>query len=70
MVRDKSDRVGCAISQFPADGYYNVYVVCNYAVTNMQNEPIYIEGQTASSCRTGIHYNYTGLCSPHEKYIY
>lgn len=70
MVRDRSDRIGCAISQFKANGFYNVYVVCNYAVTNIGNEPVYVEGRTASLCKTGVHKNYNGLCSPKEKYLY
>lgn len=68
IVRDESDRIGCAISKFQSNGFYQSYLVCNYAVTNILNEPIYRAGPTASDCKSGQHQSYRGLCGTNEMY--
>lgn len=71
-VRDQSYKVGCAISQYVEQkggrSWYTVYYVCNYAVTNISNYPIYERGAPASKCKTGRNPMYAGLCSVNEKY--
>lgn len=68
IVRDQAYEVGCAITKFKQSGFFMSYVVCNYAVTNMGNEPIYAAGATASGCTTGTNSQYPGLCSENEKF--
>lgn len=33
---------------------------------NIDDQPIYVQGNTASQCETGTNSNYTGLCSMDE----
>lgn len=68
IVRDESDRIGCAISKYQSDGFYHSYLVCNYGVTNILNEPIYKSGSTASGCKSGRNQMYVGLCNTNEMY--
>lgn len=68
MVRESADRVGCAISQFRADGHDNTYIVCDYAMTNNFFTSIYEPGQAASKCKTGPNPKYPALCSESEEY--
>lgn len=72
IVRDQSYKIGCSISQYVEQKagrtWYAVYYVCNYAVTNIINYPIYEQGAPASKCKTGNNAKYPGLCSANEKY--
>lgn len=72
IARDQSYKVGCSISQYVEQRggttWYTVYYVCNYAVTNISNYPIYEKGAPASKCKTGPNAKYPGLCSVNEKY--
>lgn len=69
VVRDASISTGCSISMFVTDGdQYNTYYVCNYAVANNFDYPIYDEGATASKCKSGTNPKYPALCSENEKY--
>lgn len=71
IVRDASDRIGCAISQYiKPGGWYTNYYVCNYAFTNIHNKPIYDAGPIATKCKTGTNPNYPALCSKNEKFEY
>lgn len=62
MVQDKSDRVGCAVVRYLKGGWYNTYIVCDYAVTNILNQPVYVRGQQCSQCTGNCGANYPGLC--------
>lgn len=71
MVNERSDRVGCAIARYTdAMGVSGTLLACNYAVTNVQNNPIYRAGPPASECLRGRNPNYTNLCSTDEVYSY
>lgn len=71
MVNERSDRVGCAIARYTdAMGVSGTLLACNYAVTNVQNNPIYRAGPPASECLRGRNPNYTNLCSTEEVYSY
>lgn len=62
--------MGCAVTRFTdkaANMPYN-QICCNYAVANVQGQPIYIDGKTASGCKTGTNSKYPGLCSEKEDY--
>lgn len=71
MVNDRAVWMGCAAVTFRASVVENAYAFsycCNYAVTNMRDEPVYTAGETASKCQSGTDKKYTGLCSINEKY--
>lgn len=70
VVQDNSIEIGCGLikwKQLKGTKLENVaYFVCNYAMGNMADQPIYVPGATASQCQTGNNPNYTGLCSLEE----
>ncbi|XP_043658651.1 antigen 5 like allergen Cul n 1 [Drosophila teissieri] len=71
MVNERNNRVGCAIARFTdANNVQATLLVCNYAVTNVLNNPVYRAGPAASECTTGRNSNYPNLCSPNEVYNY
>lgn len=43
-------------------------LICNYSIGNLDENPIYNPGPTASDCKTGTNPKYPGLCSENEKY--
>lgn len=71
MVNERNNRVGCAVARFTdANGLGSTLLACNYAVTNVQNNPIYRAGPPASECIKGRNPNYTNLCAESEEYSY
>ncbi|XP_002011748.4 antigen 5 like allergen Cul n 1 [Drosophila mojavensis] len=71
MVNERNNRVGCAVARFTdANGLENTLLACNYAVTNVLNNPIYRAGPPASECIRGRNPNYTNLCAESEEYSY
>ncbi|XP_037723395.1 antigen 5 like allergen Cul n 1 [Drosophila subpulchrella] len=71
MVNERNNRVGCAIARFTdSNGVQATLLACNYAVTNVLNNPVYRAGPAASECTTGRNSNYPNLCSPNEVYNY
>ncbi|XP_032581966.1 antigen 5 like allergen Cul n 1 [Drosophila sechellia] len=71
MVNERNNRVGCAIARFTdANNVQATLLACNYAVTNVVNNPVYRAGTAASECTTGRNSNYPNLCSPNEVYNY
>lgn len=71
IVRDASDRIGCAMSQYVKPGeWLTNYLVCDYAYTNLVGSAVYEVGPAASKCTTGPNPNFPALCSESEKYEY
>ncbi|XP_034101004.1 antigen 5 like allergen Cul n 1 [Drosophila albomicans] len=71
MVNERQNRIGCTITRFTdASGVSATLLACNYAVTNVQNNPIYRAGPPASECIKGRNPNYTNLCADNEVYSY
>lgn len=68
IVKDDAYKVGCSIAKFSNDGDRKTLLACNYAVSNIENWPIYEEGETASACKTGINPDFPALCSVEEVY--
>ena len=66
MVSERNTQVGCAISNYVSGGWNWSLLACNYATTNMQNQPIYRTGPTGSGCTLGRDPTYTGLCRTNE----
>uniref|UniRef100_A0A182PFL8 Venom allergen-1 n=1 Tax=Anopheles epiroticus TaxID=199890 RepID=A0A182PFL8_9DIPT len=67
MASDQTARIGCAMQRWKNGPWLEYYLVCNYAVTNVIERPIYKRGSTASGCTTGRNPSLPGLCSLSEK---
>ncbi|EDW00452.1 antigen 5 like allergen Cul n 1 [Drosophila grimshawi] len=71
MVNERNNRIGCAVARYTsASGSSGTLLACNYAVTNMINNPVYRPGRSASQCRAGRNPRYTNLCAANEVYSY
>ncbi|XP_052856388.1 antigen 5 like allergen Cul n 1 isoform X2 [Drosophila gunungcola] len=71
MVNERNNKVGCAIARFTdANNVQATLLACNYAVTNVLNNPVYRAGSAATECSTGRNPNYPNLCSSNEVYNY
>ncbi|XP_055611192.1 antigen 5 like allergen Cul n 1-like [Uranotaenia lowii] len=70
FVQDRSDRVGCALVQWVDKPKTKIYLVCNYARTNVIGQTVYVAGDVASQCTTGTNPDYPALCSPSETVDY
>jgi hypothetical protein len=58
--------IGCAVAKYTDKAnpiMKTTLVACNYSYGNLVNQPIYIPGPAASSCKTGRHPIYTNLCN-------
>ena len=66
MVSERTTQVGCAISNYVSEGWNWSLLACNFASTNMLNQPIYRSGATGSGCTLGRDLVYTGLCRTNE----
>ncbi|KAL1378920.1 hypothetical protein pipiens_015272 [Culex pipiens pipiens] len=70
LVRDRCTAVGCAMVRFKdASKWTTQYMVCNYAITQLENKPVYVAGAACSKCTTGCNSKYPGLCSVEEKIL-
>lgn len=71
MVTDRASKVGCGATLFKSKqlgGYFTIFFVCDYSVTNIGGVNVYKAGATASECKTGTDSKYNGLCSVNEEY--
>lgn len=68
IVKDDAYKVGCSIAKYTDGGGKKCLIACNYAVSNIQNWPIYDEGAPTSACQTGKNPEFAGLCSVAEVY--
>ncbi|XP_055602434.1 antigen 5 like allergen Cul n 1-like [Uranotaenia lowii] len=66
IASDRTDRVGCAVVRYVKNPWNNVYIVCNYGLTNIIDQPVYVVGNACSQCRTGCNRQYSGLCNTNE----
>ncbi|KAL1377635.1 hypothetical protein pipiens_016126 [Culex pipiens pipiens] len=69
IVSDRTTRVGCAMVRFREGQYTKDYIVCNYALTNIINQPVYVAGTACSKCTTGCNSKYPGLCNQNENIV-
>lgn len=56
------------MSQFTDGKWKKTILACNYAVGNVQDQPVYKQGGKASAC-TSNSSNYAGLCAAGDKAI-
>ncbi|ALC49876.1 CG42780, partial [Drosophila busckii] len=64
MVNERNNRIGCASARYTSSsGESGTLLACNYAVTNVINNPIYRAGSPASDCTRGRNPNYSNLCA-------
>ncbi|XP_073831641.1 antigen 5 like allergen Cul n 1-like [Musca autumnalis] len=71
MVADRNYRLGCAAATLTKSGtgYSEFLFACNFAFTNVLNQPIYTDcDRAAVDCTTGVNPKYPNLCSTSEKY--
>lgn len=71
MVADRNIRVGCAAATYTTKGvsYKTFLIACNYATTNMKENPIYANcTKPASKCKTGKNAAFPNLCKTTEVY--
>ena len=62
MASERNTQVGCALSNYVSAGRNWSLLTCNYATTNVLNQPVYRTGATGSGCTLGRDPTYTGLC--------
>ncbi|XP_059222296.1 antigen 5 like allergen Cul n 1-like [Stomoxys calcitrans] len=73
MMVEKNIRIGCAASTYntPGNNYRTFLIACNFAATNMFNEPIYTDcNNGGQGCTSGRNPQYTNLCSINERYTF
>ena len=66
MVSERNTQVGCALANYVSGGNNHSLLACNYATTNMRDQPIYRTGATGSGCTLGRDTRFTGLCRTNE----
>ncbi|ETN62170.1 venom allergen 5 [Anopheles darlingi] len=66
LAADKSNKLGCAVSQWKDNGNPYLYLVCNYSFTDIVGLPMYASGEPCSACTKGCNSAYAGLCNPEE----
>ncbi|XP_065078871.1 antigen 5 like allergen Cul n 1-like [Ochlerotatus camptorhynchus] len=66
IVSDRSSRIGCAMVSYIQAPWINKLFVCNYGLTNIISQPVYVAGPTGSQCQTGTSVHFSGLCSTSE----
>ncbi|XP_062542523.1 uncharacterized protein LOC134210495 [Armigeres subalbatus] len=66
VVSDRSSKIGCAMVSYITAPWINKLFVCNYGLTNIVGQPVYVAGATGSQCKTGRNPSFSGLCSTSE----
>ncbi|XP_062553203.1 antigen 5 like allergen Cul n 1-like isoform X2 [Armigeres subalbatus] len=66
IVSDRTSRIGCAMVSYNRQRFINKLLVCNYGLTNIVNQPVYVAGNSCSGCTTGCNSQYPGLCNTAE----
>ncbi|CAO1329590.1 unnamed protein product [Diamesa serratosioi] len=66
MVTDRTNKIGCGMSYQLKSRWHVFLVTCNYASTNLIEDPVYKNGTTAAGCTTGVNPSYPALCSKNE----
>uniref|UniRef100_A0A182PT93 Venom allergen-1 n=1 Tax=Anopheles epiroticus TaxID=199890 RepID=A0A182PT93_9DIPT len=70
MVSDRTTAIGCGVVIYPQKQedfvFKMVLYACNYAITSIVHQPIYLKGEAGSRCTTGTNPDYGGLCSWEE----
>lgn len=69
MVNEKQTSMGCGLIQYKSGRFYNLFLVCNYAMTNVLGAPVYQSGTACSGCTTGCHPICKGLCNENEPIV-
>ncbi|EAT46091.1 AAEL002693-PA [Aedes aegypti] len=67
IVSDRTSRIGCSMVSYNKNGFINKLFVCNYGVTNIINQPVYVAGNVCSGCITGCNRVFPGLCNTAER---
>ncbi|EAT46094.1 AAEL002682-PA [Aedes aegypti] len=62
IVSDRSSRIGCAMMSYGKPPWARKLFVCNYGLTNIIKQPVYLAGTTGSQCRLGRNPEFPALC--------
>lgn len=66
VVTDRAIQVGCAVALYTDKDWKTSLMACNYALTNMIGQKVYITGTTASGCSSGVNPDFPALCKDIE----
>lgn len=61
MAQDRATLIGCALINYRNGRYYTSLFACNYSLTNLSNQPVYVSGPAASGCPAKNN-AFPGLC--------
>ncbi|KXJ77771.1 hypothetical protein RP20_CCG006653 [Aedes albopictus] len=62
MVSDRSSRIGCAMMSYGKSPWSSKLLVCNYGLTNIMKQSVYLAGPTGSQCLLGHNPDFPALC--------
>ncbi|XP_061402402.1 antigen 5 like allergen Cul n 1-like [Musca vetustissima] len=71
LMGERNIAVGCAAATYSTKGvtYKTFLVACNYATTNINNNPVYRAcPKAAAKCNVGVNSKFKNLCGPKETY--
>lgn len=66
IVSERNTAIGCGIIRYTSGGYFWSLIACNYASTNILQQPVYRSGNATSLCTLGADLTYPGLCKTTE----
>ncbi|KFB36821.1 AGAP000356-PA-like protein [Anopheles sinensis] len=70
MISDRTTAVGCGIVIYPNKMedfvFKTVLYACNYAITSIVGQPVYLKGEPTSRCRSGRNPAFSSLCNVEE----
>uniref|UniRef100_A0A182W654 Venom allergen-1 n=1 Tax=Anopheles minimus TaxID=112268 RepID=A0A182W654_9DIPT len=73
MISDRTTAIGCGVVIYPQKMedfvFKMVLYACNYALTSIVHQPVYLKGEPASRCATGTNPDYAGLCRVEENQL-
>ncbi|XP_035919333.1 antigen 5 like allergen Cul n 1-like [Anopheles stephensi] len=73
MISDRTTAIGCGVVIYPKKiedfVFKMVLYACNYALTSIVHQPIYLKGEPTGRCATGTNPAYAGLCSLEENHL-
>uniref|UniRef100_A0A182N0Q9 Venom allergen-1 n=1 Tax=Anopheles dirus TaxID=7168 RepID=A0A182N0Q9_9DIPT len=73
MISDRTAAIGCGIVIYPQKMedfvFKMVLYACNYALTSIVGQPVYLKGDPGSRCATGTSSEYAGLCRVEENQL-
>lgn len=66
IIKDKTTRLGCAMSKNIEGNWQTLLLACNYSLNNIIAQTVYDIGLPASKCLSGENKLFAGLCNVGE----